>query len=116
MNKRKIGTIYEHQAAVFLRQRGYQILEKNYRCPFGEIDLIARDGEYLVFLEVKYRSSSWDGSPLEAVDKRKQRVIGRVARYYLMTHSEYADAPCRFDVVGISGKDFCLIRNAFDYF
>ena len=71
------------QAAAYLKKKGYRILEANFRCRFGEIDLIARDGAYLVFIEVKYRSSLKDGDSLEAVNRRKQRKIIRVAEYYL---------------------------------
>jgi putative endonuclease len=80
--------------------KGYRILEANFRCRFGEIDLIARDGAYLVFIEVKYRSSLKDGDSLEAVNRRKQRKIIRVAEYYLCMHQEKTDLPCRFDVIG----------------
>ncbi len=59
-NKRQTGAAYEEQAARFLLEQGYQILERNYRCRQGEIDVIARDGSYLVFVEVKYRSSRFD--------------------------------------------------------
>lgn len=114
LNKRKIGTAYELRAAAYLKKNGYRILELNFRCRQGEIDLIARDGTYLVFIEVKYRSSLKDGDPLEAVDRRKQKKIIRVAEYYLCMHPEKADLPCRFDVIGIEGKQIRLIRNAFD--
>ena len=56
MNRRETGSRYEKQAAVYLEQKGYEILEMNFRCRRGEIDLVARDGEYLVFVEVKYRA------------------------------------------------------------
>ena len=79
------------QAAAYLKKKGYRILEANFRCRFGEIDLIARDGAYLVFIEVKYRSSLKDGDSLEAVNRRKQRKIIRVAEYYLCMHQEKAD-------------------------
>ena len=59
------------QAAAYLKKKGYRILEANFRCRFGEIDLIARDGAYLVFIEVKYRSSLKDGDSLEAVNREK---------------------------------------------
>ena len=72
------------QAAAYLKKKGYRILEANFRCRFGEIDLIARDGAYLVFIEVKYRSSLKDGDSLEAVNRGKQRKIIRVAEYYLL--------------------------------
>lgn len=112
-NRRKIGTDYEKAAGEFLKQQGFQILEYNYRCKKGEIDLIARDGEYLVFCEVKYRKNAGKGYPLEAVDIRKQRVLSQCARYYLMTEGRM-DTPCRFDVVSIMGEKITLIKDAFD--
>ena len=80
----------------------------------GEIDVIARDGEYLVFCEVKYRSDSGSGHPAEAVDYRKQRVISKCALYYIMRHG-LQDISCRFDVVSIEGNVITLYKNAFDY-
>ena len=68
MNKRKTGQEQEVKAACFLKTQGYQILERNYRCKKGEIDLIAREGQYLVFVEVKYRSTNESGLPEEAAD------------------------------------------------
>lgn len=113
MNKRSIGTGYEEQAAGFLEAAGMQILERNFRSRTGEIDLIARDGEYLVFVEVKYRADDAMGTALEAVDKRKQGKIARTARYYLLRHGLGADTPCRFDVVGITGGQVEHVKNAF---
>lgn len=114
MNKRKIGAAYENLAAVYLEKQGYEILERNYRCRSGEIDLIAREKETLVFVEVKYRSSLREGDPLEAVNRKKQRIISRVARYYLLVHPEYLDISCRFDVVGVLEGEIRLLRNAFE--
>lgn len=113
MNKREVGASYEKMAAACLGERGYRILEYNYRCRMGEIDLIARDGRYLVFVEVKYRSGDSCGNALEAVTARKQETIRRVALFYLMTHHLPEDTPCRFDVVGITGKQVSLIKDAF---
>ena len=89
------------KAACFLKTQGYQILERNYRCKKGEIDLIAREGQYLVFVEVKYRSTNESGLPEEAVDLRKQRQISRVAAWYLTEKGLDIYTPCRFDVVAI---------------
>lgn len=111
-NKRKIGSNYEKAAGYYLEQIGYEILEYNYRCKLGEIDLIARDGEYLVFCEVKYRKSKRKGSPLQAVNRKKQKIIVRCAKWYLMERRLY-DIPCRFDVVGIAGKNIYVLKNAF---
>ena len=115
MNKRKVGTAYEKKAGEYLASCGYEILEYNYRCRIGEIDIIARDGEYLVFVEVKYRRDEGSGNPLEAVTPAKQRVICRVASYYLYTHGYGEDMPCRFDVAAVLGKQVALVRNAFEY-
>ena len=114
-NKRRLGGFYEEQAARYLEEQGLAILEHNYRCRFGEIDLIAQDGEYLVFVEVKYRSSRQSGSPLAAVDAAKQHVISRVAKNYLLTCRRSVDIPCRFDVVGFDGDEITWVKNAFDY-
>lgn len=73
MNKRQTGSAYETLAADWLKQHGYQITEKNYRCGQGEIDLIAEKDGYLVFVEVKYRRTGQKGDPAEAVDYRKQK-------------------------------------------
>lgn len=111
-NKRQTGTKYEQAAGFFLEQMGYEILEYNYRCRFGEIDIIAKDGICLVFCEVKYRSGRGKGSPLEAVDYRKQQTIFRCASHYL-AGQELGDVPCRFDVIGIEGTAVTHIKNAF---
>ncbi len=78
----------------------------------GEIDLIAREGDCLVFVEVKYRTGNRCGSPLEAVNVRKQITIRKVAQYYLLGIKQ-PDCPVRFDVVGICGDRIEHIRNAF---
>ncbi len=116
-NSRRTGAFYEQKAGEYLRKLGYEILEYNYRCPAGEIDVIARDGETLVFCEVKYRSNSRKGLPEEAVTPAKQKKISRCALYYLNRNREYLCVSCRFDVVGILGpkEEVVLIKNAFDY-
>lgn len=111
-NKRQTGAAYEQAAGYYLEQMGLEILEYNYRCRAGEIDIIAKDGDYLVFCEVKYRSDSRAGSPAEAVDPRKQRTIFRCAMQYL-TQRHLEEIPCRFDVIGIEGTEVTYIKNAF---
>ena len=115
MNKRKKGADYEEAAAEYLMRSGYQILEHNYRSRYGEIDLIAREGKTLVFVEVKYRTTDLCGDPLEAVSFRKQLRICRVADRYLMQKRCPPDTPCRFDAVAILGERIRLVRNAFPY-
>ena len=88
-----MGTAYEKLAGVYLEQQGYEILEYNYRCRIGEIDIVARQGGYLVFVEVKYRADNAAGNPLEAVTAAKQRTISKVASYYCLT--QIGRASCR---------------------
>ncbi|CUX47206.1 YraN family protein [Clostridium sp. C105KSO13] len=111
-NNRKVGSDYEQAVGYFLEQQGYVILQFNYRCCLGEIDIIARDGAYLVFCEVKYRQDKMKGSPLEAVGAKKQRTLYKCASYYL-TVKGISDSPCRFDVIGIEGEKIIHIKNAF---
>lgn len=113
MNKREIGAKKEELACSFLRQNGYVILEQNYRCKTGEIDIIAKDGVYLVFLEVKYRKNTDMGTPFEAIDRKKQQTIRKVARYYLYQNHIGEDCPIRFDAVGILGEAIELVKDAF---
>lgn len=84
MNKRKIGDYYEELAVKYLVKAGYEILEKNYRNRYGEIDIIAREKEYICFCEVKFRTDVSYGAAAEAVDYYKQRKIVNVAKYYMM--------------------------------
>jgi putative endonuclease len=114
-NNRLTGTRYESFAAEYLAERGYTLLEKNYRIRMGEIDLILRaPDQTLVFCEVKYRRSDRCGSPVEAVDRKKQRIISRVASFYLASHGIGQEVRCRFDIIGItSGHQVTHLENAF---
>ncbi len=114
-NKRRVGSIHEARAADWMKQAGYQILARNFRCRFGEIDIIAKKDGCISFVEVKYRSSDSHGSPQEAVDFRKQQRISNAASYYLYTRRCLMDTPCRFDVAAVSGEEIRLIENAFPY-
>ena len=113
MNKHAVGNRYEQQAARYLEEQGYRILERNYRCRLGEIDLVARNGAYLVFVEVKYRTDGHAGYGFESVDAKKQRRIVRAASWYLYERHIREEQPCRFDVVSFLGEDVTLIRDAF---
>lgn len=115
VNKRALGTEKEQVAAALLEQQGYQILRMNYRCKTGEVDLIARHGEYLVFVEVKYRKNNQSGSPEEAVTLAKQKRISKVCAWYLRENHLSLDTPCRFDVVAVSQKEVRIYQNAFPY-
>ena len=118
MNRRKEGAYYENLVAEYLKTQGYEILEKNYRCRIGEIDLIAKEGETLVFVEVKTRRSDERGGPAAAVTPAKQRVLTRAAQAWLAAH-DAGQTPCRFDVVCLlrHGDTFSAehYRHAFDF-
>ena len=112
-NRRIRGQQKEELAAAWLERQGYEILEHNYRCRQGEIDLIGRDGRCLVFIEVKFRKNSRFGLPAEAVDRRKQSRIIYTARHYLMSRGYSSLTPCRFDVVSILGSEITVLKDAF---
>ncbi len=97
----ELGESGEAIAARALRRAGYRILAERYACPVGEVDLVARDRDTLVFVEVKTRSSADRYPPGEAVHWRKQRQVARVAEYYLAATGA-GEVPCRFDVVTIT--------------
>lgn len=113
MNKRAIGTAYEEKAAKFLTDHGYRILNRNFHCRIGEIDLIATSEGYLCFIEVKYRSNSSKGFPAEAINNHKIRKITMTAQYYMLCNKLPQDTPCRFDAVVILENEITLIKNAF---
>ena len=113
MNTRKKGAAYEQVAAAYLQNHGVRILECNYRNRRGEIDLIGKDGEYTVFIEVKYRKDDEKGSPAEAVNFAKQKTICKVADYYRMTHGMGEFSAVRYDVVAIEGDVITWYKNAF---
>jgi len=112
-----LGARGERLAARHLRRQGYAIVQRNYRCRHGEIDLVALDGGVLVFVEVKTRAQSRFGTPLAAVDRRKQAQVARVAREFVRQHRLY-DRAIRFDVVGVRRRGWSweieLVRDAFE--
>ena len=114
--RKLLGRTGEDLAAKHLVARGYVILERNYRAPYGEIDLIALDAGTVVFVEVKTRTTEAYGAPELAVDLRKQERMVKAALGYLK-HKKLHQMPCRFDVVAISGAESGkveLIQNAFE--
>jgi putative endonuclease len=96
-----LGRRGERIAAEHLVRRGYRLLARSQRSRLGEIDLIARDGEWLVFVEVKTRAGHQRGHPVEAVDDRKQRRIVRLAEQWLKRHPQSEGVRIRFDVIGV---------------
>jgi len=116
-SKRARGIRGEDLAVTYLKKKGYKVIERNYRCQWGEIDLIAREGDTLVFVEIKSRTSSGFGLPQDAVDRFKQEKLVQVARAYMAEHRLTEDISMRFDVVAVqltpSGPEMELIKDAF---
>jgi putative endonuclease len=114
--KQQFGTDSESRAVNYLKKHGYKIIKRNYRTKYGEIDIIAKDGNTLVFIEVKARMSK-AYNPKEAVTTNKKRKISMVALYY-MKNTHQMDAKARFDVVSIGPEDNIMgieiIKNAFE--
>jgi len=117
MRRIQTGKRGEDLAAAHLQKLGYQIVAKNYRCIFGEVDIIAQDLDTLVFVEVKSRKSAMFGEPQEAVGPEKQKKLSRVALHYLQKN-RFDSCCARFDVIAVrmfpDGVRIDLIRNAFD--
>lgn len=107
----KLGQTGEEIARRYLQSRGYRIVGRNWRCRFGELDLIARDGDTLVFVEVKTRTQDGFGGPEGAVTPRKRARIVAAARAYLRVVG--ADLPVRFDVVAVRPGTVTLYQDAF---
>jgi len=105
------GATAESQAVDLLVRRGYRIVERNYRCTIGELDIVARDRGVLVFVEVRSRANSEHGHALEMVGRRKQRKVTRVAQSYLAWRRPLFDE-ARFDVVAITGSEIVLVQDA----
>lgn len=100
----RFGTLAENYAAVYLASRGYRILDRNVRTPVGELDLIARNGREIVFVEVKARRSHAYGTPEESVTPAKQRHLIRASQAYVASHRELRGLPYRIDVVAITWR------------
>ncbi|MGN0347785.1 MAG: YraN family protein [Lachnospiraceae bacterium] len=114
-NKRQVGTAYEKMAISYLERQGVTILEHSFRCRTGEIDIVGKQKEYLIFFEVKYRSGNRSGSAEEAVNLRKQKVICRTALFYLCRHKIPFNQPIRFDVIAINENTIKWYPNAFPF-
>ncbi len=115
MNKRAIGTKKEELAAAYLEKQSVHIIARNFRIRQGEIDLIGYHKGYLVFFEVKYRTSGTKGLPEEAVGIQKQKQICHVADYYRSTRRIPLSTPIRYDVIAIEQDTVRWYRNAFEH-
>ena len=115
--KRFLGLFGEDEAAKLLKKRGYRIIQRNYSCRYGEIDIIAKDGKTLVFIEVKTLSRGKAETPFDTITERKRRHIENCAEYYL-NYKKLKDTPIRFDAVAVwyEGKDQTkieIVKGAF---
>jgi putative endonuclease len=117
MEKKELGKKGEELALGFLKRSGYRIIEKNYICRIGEMDIIAKEKDTLVFIEVKTRTSRMFGPPQLAVNPSKQRQLSKVALNYLK-EKQLEDVKARFDVMAIvleqKGEEIELIKDAFN--
>ncbi len=109
--KRRLGLFGESRAAKFLEKSGYTVLHRNFKCPFGEIDIIAQKDDTVCFVEVKTRSSDYFGAPNQAVDKTRQKRYINSARYYF-TNREI-NCTVRFDIIEVTKDGVNHIENAF---
>jgi len=107
------GRLFEDRAVDFLKSFGYEILDRNFKTRYGEIDIIARDEDTVVFVEVRYRKNSAFGSPEETIDYRKIKKIIRAANKYI-SMKKLENTDIRFDVVAFDGNNIRLIKNAFE--
>jgi putative endonuclease len=112
-----LGRLGEDLALKKIKSLGYKCIVRNYRCPLGEVDLIAKDGDTLVFIEIKTRRDRSLGYAKESINARKKRQLSKVALAYMKSH-DVAEAKSRFDVVAVhireSKHEIEVVRNAFD--
>lgn len=99
------GRDAEARAGRYLAGHGLKLLARNYRCRFGELDLVMQDGETVVFVEVRLRTQSRFGTPAETVAGRKQARLHAAAQHFLQRHPAHSTRPCRFDIVSFTGGD-----------
>jgi putative endonuclease len=109
--KRKLGFWGERRAAAYLKRQGYKIVKRNYKCPYGEVDIIAQKGDVVCFVEVKTRSSEAFGLPNEAVDRQRRQRYMRCVKYFFC--GRQIDVTVRFDIIELLRGDINFIQNAF---
>ena len=113
--KRRLGAYGEALAAAYLKKHGYKIIKRNYKCPLGEVDIIAAKDDVVAFTEVKTRTSDYFGLPNEAVDKKRQQRYKNCVKYYFSGRE--IDVTVRFDIVEVfvapGGVEINHIENAF---
>lgn len=116
-NSRHLGNQSEQQAYAYLSRQGLKLITRNHHCRHGEIDLVMQDGQTLVFVEVRSRSSAQFGSAIASISSSKQKKIIAAAQHFLMTHPIHQQQACRFDVIGMDASkkpsNLQWIKNAF---
>ncbi|HEX6831920.1 MAG TPA: YraN family protein [Rudaea sp.] len=100
---RSVGAQWENAALAHLLRAGLKPLDRNFSCRYGEIDIVARDHETVVFVEVRFRNDAAHGDGTASVGAAKREKLARTAQIWLQARPQLADAPCRFDVIGCSG-------------
>ena len=118
MSARDTGIHWENAALLHAQEAGLELLDRNFHCRLGEIDLILIDGDTIVFAEVRYRGDGTRGDGAASVGPAKQLKLVRAAQLWLQTRPQFSMRPCRFDVIGCAGTpqrpQFDWVRNAFD--
>lgn len=109
--KRRLGFSGERRAARYLKRQGYKILERNFRCKMGEVDVIAQKGDAVAFVEVKTRTSDYFGEPNQAVNSTRQERYKNAARYYF--YGKSVNVTVRFDIIEVTKDGINHIENAF---
>ncbi|MFA6301848.1 MAG: YraN family protein [Legionella sp.] len=111
----EVGRNAEEQALAYLAKHGLKLVQRNYYCRMGEVDLIMRDGDYLVFIEVRSRSNQYYGDGAVSITRSKQQKIMKTALHYVQSHRLQDKVPLRFDVLSVDGATGGLnwIKNAF---
>jgi putative endonuclease len=115
LDKKSKGDLAEQKACDFLQSQGLQLIIRNYRCRYGEIDLIMHDKNDIVFVEVRSRACSDYGHPEESVNRHKQKKILHTALYFLQEKNTLDTIDCRFDVIGLLNNQIEWIKDAFTY-
>ena len=113
------GKQAEQIAHDYLQAKGLRLIQANYRCRAGELDLVMLDGQVLVIVEVRYRKTSRIAGPMQTIDSRKRHRLALATRHFLMCHDHLRDRPLRFDVIGLTGSttkpNISWAKNAFEF-
>lgn len=114
MNESKVcGEFYEAKALDFLTSQGLRLVDRNFNCKVGELDLIMLENDALIFVEVRYRTASSYGSATESITESKKKKIKGAAKFFLLQNPEFQHHSCRIDVIAIDNGKISWIKNAF---